>query len=288
MLEFLTSESVTVILLLAAALLASLLAAAWYFSAISASYKKKLVGRLNFELPKLFLFTQADKLVGVNGLVALLLVALTWWLTESLVPTIAIALGCGLLPSVTLRLLKNKRQKAMAAQFPEFASLLASSLRSGSGLALALNSIAGELPEPLNQEINLLLREQKLGLSFDESLASFALRTQIEDFSLMCAAIRISRSSGGNLADTLDSLSSSSRRKLALEGKIQSLTAQGKLQGWVMAALPLVLALALFQIEPRAMRPLISTWYGWAVVAVVVVLQLVGLHFIRRIVRVDI
>jgi tight adherence protein B len=279
MLDYLASESFTVVLLLAAALLASLVAAAWYFSVISASYKKKVVGRLNFELPKLFLFTRADKLLGANGLVALLLVVLIWWLTESLVPTILVAMGCGLLPSLTLRWLKNKRQKAMAAQFPEFASLLASSLRSGSGLALALNSIAGELPEPLNQEISLLLRE---------SLASFSLRTQIEDFSLMCAAIRISRSSGGNLADTLDSLSSSSRRKLALEGKIQSLTAQGKLQGWVMAALPLVLALALFQIEPRAMRPLISTWYGWAVVAVVVVLQLVGLHFIRRIVRVDI
>jgi tight adherence protein B len=288
MFEYLSSESFTVVLLIAAAFLSSLVAAVWYFSVISASYKKKVIGRLNFELPKLFLFTRADKLLGVNGAIAVMLVAMIWWWTESLVPTIVIALACGLFPSLTLRWLKAKRQKAMAAQFPEFASLLASSLRAGSGLALALNSISGELPEPLNQEINLLLREQKLGLSFDESLASFSQRTQIEDFSLMCAAIRISRSSGGNLADTLDSLSSSSRRKLALEGKIQSLTAQGKLQGWVMAALPLVLALALFQIEPRAMRPLISTWYGWAVVAVVVILQLVGLHFIRRIVRVDI
>jgi tight adherence protein B len=60
------------------------------------------------------------------------------------------------------------------------------------------------------------------------------------------------------------------------------------LQGWVMAALPFVLALALFQIEPRAMRPLVSTWYGWMVLGLVGVLQLLGLHFIRRIIRIDI
>jgi tight adherence protein B len=265
-----------------------LLAGGFYFKEVSKRYKEKVVAKLDFALPQLFMFTKADKLFQVNGLIAVALVIVAWWLTDSLVPALAVALLGGFAPSFVLKWMKKKRQSALTLQFPEFASLLASSLRAGSGLNLALNAIADELAQPLHQEISMLMREQKLGLSIDESLAGFALRTQLEDYSLMCAAIRISRSSGGNLADTLDSLASSSRRKLALEGKILSLTAQGKLQGWVMAALPFVIALALFQIEPIAMAPLISTWYGWAVVLVVVLLQLIGLHFIRRIVRIDI
>jgi tight adherence protein B len=264
------------------------IAGGFYFKQASQRYKEKLVAKLEFALPQLFMFTKADKLLQVNGLMAVALVALAWWLTDSLVPAIAVALIGGLAPSLVLQWMKKKRQAALTMQFPEFASLLASSLRAGSGLNLALNAIADELAQPLQQEINMLMREQKLGLSIDESLDGFAIRTKLEDYSLMCAAIRISRSCGGNLADTLDSLASSSRRKLALEGKIASLTAQGKLQGWVMAALPFVIALALFQIEPIAMAPLISTWYGWGVVLVVVLLQLIGLHFIRRIVRIDI
>jgi tight adherence protein B len=264
------------------------LAALHYFSIITHRYKTKVSDRLNYDLPRLFLFTGADKLLFVNAGVAFTIIVLVWWMTESLVPTFAAALACGAIPSLTLNWLKRQRLNNMALQFPEFVSLLASALRAGSSLNIAIASVAGELQEPLRQEINMVIREQKLGLSIDESLAHFAQRTQLEDFSLMCAAVRISRSSGGNLADTLDSLGMTSRRKLALEGKIRSLTAQGKLQGWVMAALPFVLGLALFQIEPRAMRPLVTTWYGWSVVAVVLTLQLTGLHFIRRIVRIDI
>lgn len=264
------------------------LAALHYFSVVSIRYKEKVSERLNYDLPRLFLFTRADKLLLVNGAVALAIVLIVWWLTDSLVPTFVTAMACGAIPSVTLNWLKRQRLNNMALQFPEFVGLLASALKAGSSLNIAIAAVATELPEPLKQEINMVIREQKLGLSIDEALAHFAQRTNLEDFTLMCAAVRISRSSGGNLAETLESLGNTSRRKLALEGKIRSLTAQGKLQGWVMAALPFVLGLALFQIEPRAMRPLVTTWYGWSVIAVVLTLQFAGLHFIRRIVRIDI
>jgi tight adherence protein B len=264
------------------------LAALHYFSIVTFRYKTKVAERLNYDLPRLFLFTGADRLLFLNAGIAFGIVVLVWWLTDSFIPTIVAALGCGAIPSLTLGWLKRQRLNNLALQFPDFVSLLASALKAGSSLNIAIASVSTELSEPLRQEINLVIREQKLGLSIDESLAQFAQRTNLEDFTLMCAAVRISRSSGGNLAETLESLANTSRRKLALEGKIRSLTAQGKLQGWVMAALPFVLGLALFQIEPRAMRPLVTTWYGWSVVAVVVTLQLTGLHFIRRIVRIDI
>jgi tight adherence protein B len=281
-------DSSFVVLTIGAALVFLLLAGLHFGSLIANRYKTKFVNRFEFALPQLFLFSSADKVLLLNIGFCLGAVLVTWWLTQSWFPTLVVAAGCGALPAATLAWMKRRRIKNLAMQFPEFVSLLAGSLRAGSSLNLALGVISTQLHEPLKQEVGLILREQKLGLSMDESLGNFAQRIELEDFQLLCAAIRISRSSGGNLADALDSLANTSRRKLALEGKIDSLTAQGKLQGWVMAALPFVLALALFQIEPRAMRPLVSTWYGWLVLGLVGTLQLLGLHFIRKIIRIDI
>jgi tight adherence protein B len=281
-------DSSIVVLTIGAALVLILLAGIHFGSLIAKRYKTKFVNRFEFALPQLFLFSSADKVLLLNIGFCLSAVFVAWWLTQAWFPTLLVAAGCGALPAATLAWMRRRRIKNLALQFPEFVSLLAGSLRAGSSLNLALGVVSNQLPEPLKQEVGLILREQKLGLSMDESLGNFSQRIELEDFQLLCAAIRISRSSGGNLADALDSLANTSRRKLALEGKIESLTAQGKLQGWVMAALPFVLALALFQIEPRAMRPLVSTWYGWLVLGVVGTLQLLGLHFIRKIIRIDI
>ena len=79
--------------------------------------------------------------------------------------------------------------------------------------------------------------------------------------------LAIQRETGGNLAETLERLADTLRRKAALEGKIDALTAQGRMQGWVMAALPLAVGAALFAIEPQAMSPLVTTWQGWCVCA---------------------
>jgi tight adherence protein B len=281
-------DSTFVVLTMGAALVLILLLGLHFGALIANRYKTKFVNRFEFALPQLFLFSSADRVLLLNIGFCLSAVFVCWWLTQSWFPTLLVACGCGALPTVTLAWMKRRRIKNLALQFPEFVSLLAGSLRAGSSLNLALGVVSSQLAEPLKQEVGLILREQKLGLSMDDSLGNFAQRIELEDFQLLCAAIRISRSSGGNLADALDSLANTSRRKLALEGKIESLTAQGKLQGWVMAALPFVLALALFQIEPRAMRPLVSTWYGWLVLGLVGTLQLLGLHFIRKIIRIDI
>jgi tight adherence protein B len=277
-----------VILAIGTALLFLLLAGAHFGAFLAKQYKTKFVDRFEFALPQLFLFSSADRVLLLNIGFCFAVVCVVWWLTQSLIPTLMVAAACGAFPTLTLALMKRTRVRSLALQFPEFVSLLAGSLRAGSSFNLALGVVTEQLSDPLKQEVGLILREQKLGLSMDESLANFAQRVELEDFQLLCAAIRISRSGGGNLADALDSLANTSRKKLALKGKIETLTAQGKLQGWVMAALPFVLALALFQIEPIAMRPLISTWYGWMVLGLVATLQLIGLHFIRRIIRIDV
>jgi tight adherence protein B len=93
---------------------------------------------------------------------------------------------------------------------------------------------------------------------------------------------------GGNLAEVLERLAQTLRSKAVMEGKIKALTAQGKLQGIVVGMLPIFMAVVLNYLEPEAMAPLFTTWYGWVVVGVISVLLIVGGIFIRKIVSIDV
>jgi tight adherence protein B len=171
---------------------------------------------------------------------------------------------------------------------PDALLLICGSLRAGASLQTALSQMASEIRPPISQEFSLMLREQRFGVTFDDALTNMEKRIPNEEFLLVCAAMKIARETGGNLAETLERLSETIRQKLTIEGKIRALTAQGKLQGIVVGLLPLILIFILFQMEPAAMAPLLTTWYGWLVMAGIFVLELVGMLIIRKIINIDV
>ena len=105
---------------------------------------------------------------------------------------------------------------------------------------------------------------------------------------MFSAALRISREIGGNLGETLDTLSDTLRRKSTMEGKIDSLTAQGRMQGLVMTALPVFLGFLLYLLEPEAMSLLFTTPAGWGTLAVIIVMETLGYIFIRKVTTIDV
>ncbi|MFM1987639.1 MAG: hypothetical protein RJA99_596 [Pseudomonadota bacterium] len=194
----------------------------------------------------------------------------------------------GAAPGLVLAWLRRRRLAALSVQWPDAVLGIAGALRAGSSLPQAIAQSARELPAPAGRELDLVVREQRLGMGLDAALAGLERRVPLEAVSLFVAALRIAQDSGGNLAETLERLAETLRRKAAVEGRIDALTAQGRLQGWVMAAMPVVVGAALFAIDPDAMRPLVSTWQGLAVCALVAALLVLGLHAIRRIVDIDV
>jgi tight adherence protein B len=201
---------------------------------------------------------------------------------------LAIVVIVGALPAVALRWLRQSRRKRLSAQWPDAVMLIAGGLRAGASIQQAIRQAATELPAPAGKELDLALREQRLGVAFDEAMAHLEQRVRMEEVSLFVASVRIAQDSGGNLAETLERLADTLRRKAVLEGKIDALTAQGRLQGWVMVALPGVVGVALALIDADAMRPLWTTWQGGGVCAGVLVFEGLGLHVIRRIVSIDV
>jgi tight adherence protein B len=185
-----------------------------------------------------------------------------------------------------LRIKLAKRLKSIRYQLPGVIELVATSLRAGLSIRAALLQVSRQSANPIAQELAILERMQRIGIPLSVALAEWAKRIPIDDIRLIGFAIGVSSSSGGNLADALDRLANSCRQRLIVEEKIDALTAQGRLQAWVMVALPFLLALALFLIDSSSMMPLITTSAGHAVIALVLVLEVLGMAWIRRLIMI--
>jgi tight adherence protein B len=254
----------------------------------SAAWRRRFGDDLSLGLRESFIELDVDRLFRAHRWALSLAFAGVFWLTGQPWVGLCVVLMAGWVPGIALKWLRHRRRVSLAAQWPDAVMLIAAALRAGSGLTQAVAQAATELPAPTGRELDLALREQRLGVSFDVAMTHLEQRIALEGASLFVAAVRIAQESGGNLAETLERLGDSLRRKAALEGKIDALTAQGRLQGWVMVCMPVAVAGALFVIEPDSMRPLVTTWQGGLVCAGVAVCEALGLHVIRRIVSIDV
>jgi len=239
-------------------------------------------------LGDMFLFIDPHRLFMYNIAALVVLPLLTLLLSRDIAPTLAVFLLVLFIPFYVYRRMRHQRLQRFARQLPEALSMISSALGAGASLNMALESLVREQPAPMSQEFMLLLREQRLGVDFETSLRNMERRLPIADFNMFASALRISREVGGNLGEILERLADTLRRKATMEGKIESLTAQGKMQGYVMTALPLFLGVLLYFLEPEAMMQLFTTDKGWAVLGLILVMESLGYVFIRKVTHIDV
>ncbi|HUA82063.1 MAG TPA: type II secretion system F family protein, partial [Dyella sp.] len=182
----------------------------------------------------------------------------------------------------------DRRMTKIQAQLPDGLMMIASSMRAGLGFAPSIESLAQDVEPPLSQEFSLILREQRMGVKADEALNHFSDRVPIQDVALFVSAVNISREIGGNLAESLASLSETLRRRLVMENKVRALTAQGRLQGIVMALLPVGIVTFLTLAYPETMNAMYHTVVGWGVMALAGVMEFLGYRMCRKIMSVDV
>lgn len=251
-------------------------------------YKQGFTEQASFSLADMFLFLDAAHLWRVN-LVALLAVPLLLWLTTDnpLLVVIAIVV-IAIFPNKFYAWLKQRRIDKIQQQLPDGLMMVSGSMRAGLGFTAALESLARDTDPPLAQEFALVLREQRMGVKLEDALLHFNDRVPVQDVTLFVSAVNISREVGGNLAESLTSLASTLRRRLIMEGKVKSLTAQGRLQGIVMALMPVGLLTFLTLSYPDTMHDLYHTPLGWGIIAVAVVMEYLGYRMSLKIVTIDI
>lgn len=281
--------SLTILLVVVAATVALLI---WATVDIGArllhAWRDRFTRETGFHLRELFLFVNPARLYALNLALTLLGAGAAWLLTGSVVLALAASVMLVLSPSLVFRWLRARRIEQVEQQLPDALQMLAGTARAGLSLPAAIRQVSTELAPPLQQELLLVQHEQRLGVSLDDALENLARRIPAQPIKLMVSAMRIANETGGGLAETLERTAATLRNQHAMELKIRALTAQGKLQAWVVGLLPVFLLWVLAGMEPAAMSQLWTTQLGWSVLAAVIVMEFIGVLLIRRIVAIDI
>ncbi len=285
-----TGDATVIVITLIVALSAALLT--WFAIDMStvtlARYRANFTERTKFQVQEFFLFIDPKKLFAANLAVMALGATATWIVTGSVILAIPVFFGLALAPRILYAWLRKRRFRLFEEQLPEALMMLSGGMKAGVGLSSAITQLVAEAPAPLGQEFSLMLREQRLGVTLEQSLNNLGRRVPTQTTVLVVSAMRIASETGGGLAETLERTAHTIRSRLQMEGKIGALTAQGKLQAWVVGLLPVGLAIILGKMEPAAMDMLWHTRVGWATLAVLAVLEFLGVYVIRRIIAIDV
>lgn len=255
---------------------------------VRSRFESQLSEEASMNLSDMFMFMDPDMLVRYYTTALVVVPLLVLIIRRDFLSVLVAVVFMAVVPKIMYGSIKKSRMKKFDEQLPDAFMSLASSLGAGTSLMGAIETLATEQPAPLAQEFSLLVRKIKLGVNFDQALVDMEKRIQSQDFRVALSAIRISREVGGNLVEVMEKLADTLRQKAAMEGKIVSLTSQGKMQGYVMTGLPILLACALNVIEPEAMSKLYTTTVGYVVLGVIVVMLGIGFSIIRKITTIDV
>ena len=190
-------------------------------------------------------------------------------------------------PTAYVRYSQGNRCAAFSNQIENTLVLLANSLRSGYGLMQAIESVSKQVPPPASEEFGRVVREFALGVSMDRALDNLLIRNPSVDLELLITAINVSRLSGGNLAEIIDTITSTIRERVRLTGEIHALTAQQRFSAAILTFLPGVLGLILFAVNPDYFSPLWQNSCGLAILGTGLVLIIIGNLVIRRIIAIE-
>ncbi len=240
------------------------------------------------------LFEQADtnltivKLLVVSAVIALLGISLgvVVHIHAVLLPLVGVLMG--LLPPAWLLWRRKRRLKTFASQLPDALEMISRTLRAGQSLGFGFNMVSTEMPLPISKEFGRVFEEQNLGIPIDETLRDMTERIPNLDLKFFVTALILQRQTGGDLAEILDKIGSLIRDRFRIWGQVQALTGEGRLSGVVLLALPFVLLIAVYQLNPDYIMVLFNDPLGTKMLAVGALMQVVGALVIRKIVNIKV
>ncbi|MBI4042576.1 MAG: type II secretion system F family protein [Deltaproteobacteria bacterium] len=191
-------------------------------------------------------------------------------------------------PKPLIAFLIKQRQEKFNHQMIDALTLMSNALKSGLSVMQALELVVEEMPNPIAQEFNLILAQYKIGVSVEEAFRNLSKRLSLEDVEMFVTSIIILRETGGNLAETFDTIAYTIRERIKVENKIKALTRQGILQGIIVTLMPFVLAFVLYMLDPAHIQPMFTHPIGIALLAFMIGLQVVGGLIIRKMVTIEV
>ena len=174
-------------------------------------------------------------------------------------------------------------------QLPDTLGLWVNALRSGYSVLQSMEAIARDAPDPTAIDFKRVVQEVQLGIDMESALDHLLNRVESDDLDLVLTAVNINREVGGNLAEILDVIGHTVRERIKLKGEIRVLTAQGRITGYLISFLPIILALFLYAINPNYMGNLFENRAcGWPLLGTGLAMIGIGMALIQKIVDIEV
>jgi tight adherence protein B len=202
------------------------------------------------------------------------------------------AFGAGMfgymLPKLYMSRGKSKRVNKLNEQLPDALTMLANALKSGFGLMQSMDLVSRELEHPIATDIRRMLQDINVGAATDEALLALARRSGSSDLDIVVTAMLIQQSTGGNLAEILETVGHTMRERIRIRGEIKTLTTQQVMTGVIIGCLPIFLAMAISVINPDYISLLFTRTAGQFMIAGAVMLEMFGMFVIKRILAIEV
>lgn len=245
-------------------------------------------GRLRERLTQAGSSLKAGEFGAVLAVAAFTMGILAWMLGDSFIAGIVVAAVTPVAGMIWLKERGHKRIETMENQLPAVLQLLAGSLDSGSSLLLAMELAGEEGDPPMATELNRVVAETRVGRPMLEALEAMAARIGSRDISWTVEAIRIQHQTGGRLADTLRVLADFMRSRGEIRGEIRALSAEARISGKILTALPIGIGAFLYFFQDGYLDPLITSTLGKIMLGAAAIGMAIGTLWMRRMVQVEV
>ena len=246
-----------------------------------------IVARWAITLEQADLPLRVEEYLAIRIIAALLLAFIGLLVINPFAALVGGLLGY-IVPGLYAGMALGRRLRQIDGQLAELLTVISNGLKSGYGLLQAFDFAAQQLAPPINKELRRTLREANLGAGIDGALETLQQRIPSADLELIVTAISIQRTVGGNLAEVLDNVAHTMRERARIRGEVHTLTAQQRLAGFVIGALPIFLAFVLWLINPEYMSAFFNNGIGRAMLLGAGVLEVLGVLTIRRILAIEV
>jgi tight adherence protein B len=238
------------------------------------------------------LLYQADMTMTAGALImtSLACIVVSGWLvylrTGNGLLSLAVAALGAVAPFLFVLQKRSRRFQKFEAGLPGTLDLMVSAMRAGQSLVSALGIVAHEVPDPIGREFRICFDEQNYGLELRTAMQNLVTRVPLPDMRIIVSAILIQKESGGNLAEVLDKTAQLTRERFRIKNQIRVHTAQGRLTGWILSLLPVVLGFFLYMLNPGMISSLWKNPMGVKLMYAGAVMEIIGALIIRKIVRI--
>lgn len=243
---------------------------------------------LDFRMQKAGIPLLGTEFLILMGLSAFLSAVIVSILTKKLFAGVLVAIVVVMAEWIYVLLKISRREAAFTNQLGDCLMMVANAMRAGFSFLQAMELVSKEMEPPISDEFKHVMRDISLGASVERALDDMDKRVNSPDFSLVVTAVLIQQQVGGDLAHILDTISDTIQDRIRMRREVRTLTAQGRMSGWVLAALPFALAAFISVANPSYIEPLFTEKIGQMAIGLAVIMVIFGFIVIQRIVDIDV